>query len=90
MQPSTELWRTEDNMATIGATPTTASVPQAQVDKQKPVNGLHRTLKLLYVYTLATGAIFTFMCYWDGIFMSYCGPATFLGFALMTLMVLPI
>ncbi|KUH58998.1 hypothetical protein AUL39_01260 [Tractidigestivibacter scatoligenes] len=77
-------------MATIGATPTTASVPQAQVDKQKPVNGLHRTLKLLYVYTLATGAIFTFMCYWDGIFMSYCGPATFLGFALMTLMVLPI
>ena len=53
-------------------------------------NGLKRSLRLLYVYTLATGAIFTFMCYWDGIFMSYAGPATFLGFILMTLMVLPI
>ncbi len=58
--------------------------------EQAAGNGLKKTLKLLYVYTLATGAIFTFMCYWDGIFMSYCGPATFLGFILMTLMVLPI
>ncbi|MEE3393172.1 MAG: amino acid permease [Lachnospiraceae bacterium] len=46
-------------------------------------------MKLIYVYAMATGAIFTFMCYWDGIFMSYTGPATFLAFALMTLMVLP-
>ena len=38
---------------------------------------------------MATGAIFTFMCYWDGIFMSYTGPGTFLAFALMTLAVLP-
>lgn len=60
------------------------------VETPPGTNGLKKTLKLLYVYTLATGAIFTFMCYWDGVFMSYCGPATFLGFALMTLMVLPI
>lgn len=61
-----------------------------QLAEGTSANGLQRTLKLLYVYTLATGAIFTFMCYWDGIFMSYCGPATFLGFLLMTLMILPI
>jgi APA family basic amino acid/polyamine antiporter len=53
-------------------------------------NTLQKSLRLLYVYALATGAIFTFMCYWDGIFMSYCGPATFLAYALMTLAVLPI
>jgi APA family basic amino acid/polyamine antiporter len=53
-------------------------------------NALKKSLSLLYVYALATGAIFTFMCYWDGIFMSYCGPATFLAYALMTLAVLPI
>lgn len=52
-------------------------------------NALAKSMKLLYVYALATGAIFTFMCYWDGIFMSYTGPATFLAFALMTLMILP-
>jgi APA family basic amino acid/polyamine antiporter len=52
-------------------------------------NTLAKSMKLLYVYALATGAIFTFMCYWDGIFMSYTGPATFLAFALMTLAVLP-
>lgn len=43
-------------------------------------NALAKSMKLLYVYALATGAIFTFMCYWDGIFMSYTGPATFLAF----------
>lgn len=52
-------------------------------------NALSKSMKLIYVYALATGAIFTFMCYWDGIFMSYTGPGTFLAFALMTLMVLP-
>ncbi|MCD8188553.1 MAG: APC family permease [Ruminococcus sp.] len=52
-------------------------------------NALSKSMKLIYVYALATGAIFTFMCYWDGIFMSYTGPATFLAFALMTLMILP-
>jgi APA family basic amino acid/polyamine antiporter len=53
-------------------------------------NTLSKSMKLLYVYALATGAIFTFMCYWDGIFMSYCGPAAFLAFALMAIIILPI
>ncbi|MDR1452830.1 MAG: APC family permease [Candidatus Margulisbacteria bacterium] len=53
-------------------------------------NALRKSLSLLYVYALATGAIFTFMCYWDGIFLSYCGPATFLAYIMMTLMCLPI
>lgn len=57
--------------------------------KKPKSNALSKSMRLLYVYTLATGAIFTFMCYWDGIFMSYTGPATFLAFALMTLMILP-
>lgn len=57
--------------------------------KEVKNNTLSKSMKLIYVYALATGAIFTFMCYWDGIFMSYTGPATFLAFALMTLMVLP-
>lgn len=51
---------------------------------------LSKSLRLLYVYALATGAIFTFMCYWDGVFMSYCGPATFFAFIIMTLLILPI
>ncbi|MCI8639676.1 MAG: APC family permease [Coprococcus sp.] len=52
--------------------------------------GLKRGLKLIYVYAIAAGAIFTFIGYWDTIFMSYCGPATFLAFAAMTCAVLPI
>lgn len=51
---------------------------------------LKKSLRLLYVYALATGAILTFMGYWDGIFLTGAGPATFLSFALMTLLVLPI
>ena len=51
---------------------------------------LKKTLKLIYVYAIATGAIFTFIGYWDSIFLLYCGPATFLAFALMTCFVLPI
>ena len=51
---------------------------------------LRRSLQLVYVYALATGAIYTFIGYWDGIFMSQAGPATFLSFGMMTLMVLPI
>lgn len=64
---------------------TTATVKKHQTND----NALSKSLKLIYVYALATGAIFTFMCYWDGIFLSYTGPATFLAFALMTLMILP-
>ncbi|MGN0728914.1 APC family permease [Treponema sp.] len=51
--------------------------------------GLAKSMRLMYVYAMATGAIFTFMCYWDGIFMSYTGPGTFLAFALMTVAILP-
>lgn len=70
---------------------TTQTMPRTSATTTtKPTGGLKRSLRLLYVYTLATGAIFTFMCYWDGIFLSYCGPATFLGFILMTAMILPI
>lgn len=56
---------------------------------EKKSNALSKSMKLIYVYALATGAIFTFMCYWDGIFMSYTGPATFLAFALMAVAILP-
>ena len=52
--------------------------------------GLKKGLKFIYVYAIATGAIFTFVGYWDTVFVSYCGPATFLAFALMTVAVLPI
>ena len=55
----------------------------------KSENVLSKSMKLIYVYAMATGAIFTFMCYWDGIFLSYTGPATFLAFLLMTLAVIP-
>lgn len=57
--------------------------------EQQPT-ALKRGLKLIYVFAIATGAIFTFIGYWDTVFYSYCGPATFLAFALMTLAVLPI
>lgn len=53
-------------------------------------NKLNRSLKLIYVYAIATGAIFTFIGYWDSIFYEYCGPGTFLAFILMTLLILPI
>ena len=53
-------------------------------------SGLKKSLKFIYVYAIATGAIFTFVGYWDTTFINYCGPATFLAFALMTLAVLPI
>lgn len=51
---------------------------------------LKKSLRLLYVYALATGAILTFIGYWDGIFLTGAGPATCLSFALMTLLVLPV
>jgi len=59
------------------------------VEQQKDT-ALKRSLKLIYVYAIATGAIFTFIGYWDSVFISYCGPATFLAFAAMTVAVLPI
>ena len=54
------------------------------------VQGLKKSLKLIFVYTAATGAIFTFVGYWDSVFYSYCGPGTFLAFLLMTCAILPI
>ena len=51
--------------------------------------GLKKSLRLIYVYAIAAGAIFTFIGYWDTIFYEYCGAGTFLGFILMTLLILP-
>ena len=33
-------------------------------DKQNKSNGLNKSLKLIFVYTVATGSIFTFVNYW--------------------------
>ncbi|GAB6173494.1 ethanolamine permease [Paradesulfitobacterium aromaticivorans] len=67
---------------------------QAQIDpnssRMKGSGVLKRSLSLLYVYALATGSILTFIGYWDGNFLTLAGPATFLGFAIMTLLILPI
>lgn len=52
--------------------------------------GLKKSLKLIFVYTVATGAIFTFVGYWDSVFYKYCGPGTFIAFALMMCAILPI
>jgi APA family basic amino acid/polyamine antiporter len=51
---------------------------------------LKRSLSWLYVYALATGAILTFMGYWDGMFLSAAGPSTFLAFAVLALLMLPV
>ncbi len=51
---------------------------------------LKRALGLFTVYIIATGAIFTFMGYWDGWFLSACGPFTFLAFGILTILVMPI
>lgn len=56
----------------------------------KQPSGLKKSLRLIYVYAIAAGAIFTFIGYWDSIFYEYCGPGTFLAFILMTLLILPI
>lgn len=56
----------------------------------KKQNRLQKSLALIFVYTVATGSIFTYVSYWDSVFFSYCGPGTFLAFALMTLAILPI
>lgn len=51
---------------------------------------LKRALSLFYVYIIATGAIFTFMGYWDGYFLTATGPFTFLTFGILTIACLPI
>lgn len=60
------------------------------MSEPKQETGLKRSLKFIYVYAIATGAIFTFIGYWDSIFYQYCGPGTWLAFMLMTLLILPI
>lgn len=68
----------------------TEPVLNQEVQTHNKAGILSKSMRLLYVYALATGAIFTFMCYWDGVFMSYCGPGTFFAFFLMTMAILPI
>lgn len=57
---------------------------------EKKESGLKKSLGLIFVYTVATGSIFTYVSYWDSVFFSYCGAGTFLAFALMTLAILPL
>ena len=57
---------------------------------EKKQGGLKKSLGLIFVYTVATGSIFTYVSYWDSVFFSYCGAGTFLAFALMVLAILPI
>ena len=59
-------------------------------EKKEEPKGLKKSLRLIYVYAIAAGAIFTFIGYWDSIFYEYCGAGTFLAFALMTVLILPI
>lgn len=59
-------------------------------ENDKKQNGLKKSLGLIFVYTVATGSIFTYVSYWDSVFFSYCGGGTFLAFGLMTLAILPI
>jgi hypothetical protein len=40
-------------------------------------SGLKKSLRLIYVYAIAAGAIFTFIGYWDTIFYEYCGASPF-------------
>lgn len=57
---------------------------------EKQGNSLNKSLKLIFVYTVATGSIFTFVNYWDSVFFGYCGSGTFLAFGLMTVAILPV
>ena len=59
-------------------------------NNQNKGGGLNKSLKLIFVYTVATGSIFTFVNYWDSVFYGYCGSGTFLAFALMTVAILPV
>ena len=45
------------------------------MDNKESKGGLNKSLKLIFVYTVATG---------------YCGSGTFLAFALMTVAILPV
>jgi basic amino acid/polyamine antiporter, APA family len=82
---------TESEYAEVPAAPGETAEQLAMRDKYYAGSGtLKRSLRLFYVYAIATGAIFTFMAYWDGFFLTTTGPFTFIGFALMMVAVLPI
>ena len=48
-----------------------------QKTETAPSGGLKKSLRLIYVYAIAAGAIFTFIGYWDTIFMNTAVPALF-------------
>ena len=52
--------------------------------------GLQKSLQLVFVYTVATGSIFTWVSYWDSVFFGYCGSGTWLAFGMMTIAILPV
>ncbi len=66
------------------------TIDRESSEQTRGAGKLKKSLKLLYVYALATGAILTFIGYWDGVFLTVAGPATFFSFFLMTILVLPI
>jgi Amino acid transporters len=72
----------EKNTMTEGGAPSSIASPKEQ--------GLKKSLRLFFVFTAATGSIYTCVTYWDAVFYKYCGPGTFLAFALMTCAILPI
>ena len=41
-------------------------------NNQTKSSGLNKSLKLIFVYTVATGSIFTFVNYWDSVFYGFC------------------
>lgn len=82
---------TREDYSQVPAAPGETPEELAMRDKYYHGSGtLKRSLRLFYVYAIATGAIFTFMAYWDGFFLTTTGPFTFIGFGLMMIAVLPI
>ena len=53
------------------------------MSERKKDSGLQKSLQLIFVYTVATGSIFTWVSYWDSVFFGYCGSGTWLAFGLM-------
>lgn len=82
---------TREDYSEVPAAPGETAEELAMRDKYYHGSGtLKKSLRLFYVYAIATGAIFTFMAYWDGFFLTTTGPFTFIGFGLMMVAVLPI
>ena len=52
------------------------------MSERKKDSGLQKSLQLIFVYTVATGSIFTWVSYWDSVFFGYCGSGTWLAFGL--------